>query len=138
MSGGIAAATAATRTPNTTTTTTVTAAQRGRLRFTSSDTAGSSPRAKNIAAPTNTSTADAEPRTRTHTSPRRPLRALLRDRTENLDRIAHRVPRKADPLIGVVPQCVGRRESPRRRRRAVEPRGGDGPVRRGRDRPAQR
>ena len=62
---GIAAATAAARTPNTTTTTTVTAAQRGSRRFTSCDTAGSSPRATNIAAPTNTSTADAEPRTRT-------------------------------------------------------------------------
>src|SRR5262249_2536809 len=71
-------------------------------------------------------------------SPRRPLRPLLPGRTENLDRIAYRAPRTADPLIEVAPQRVPRRESPLRRRHADEPGGGDGPVRRGRDRPAQR
>ncbi len=64
-SGGIAAATAPARTPNTTTTTRLTAAHRGSLRLTSPDTAGSSPRAKNNAAPIKTNTEDAEPRTRT-------------------------------------------------------------------------
>ena len=60
-SGGIAAATPPATTPNTTTTTRVTAAHRGSLRLTSVDTAGSSPSAKNNAAPINTSADDADP-----------------------------------------------------------------------------
>ena len=47
----------------TTTTTKLTAAHRGSLRFTSPDTAGSSPNAKNIAAPINTNIEDTEPST---------------------------------------------------------------------------
>jgi hypothetical protein len=64
-SGGIAAATAAASTPNTSTTTTLTATQRGNLRLTRPDTAGSSPTAKNPAAAINTNAEDAEPSSRT-------------------------------------------------------------------------
>ena len=42
-----------------------TAAQRGSFRWTSHDTAGSAPNAKNIATPINTSTDDARPKMRT-------------------------------------------------------------------------
>src|SRR5271166_2938046 len=60
-SGGITAAMQPARTANTTTTTSVTAAHRGILRLTSDDTAGSSPSAKNNAAPTKASAVDADP-----------------------------------------------------------------------------
>src|ERR1700686_983604 len=62
---GTAAARDAARTPNTTTATIMTAAHRGSFRWTSHDTAGWAPNAKNKATPINTSTDDARPRMRT-------------------------------------------------------------------------